>query len=105
GAGRALASARVTPVNRLGGPQGLPATTDSSGRFALLLPPAPVEYGLRVGDAPDGGAVFGGGPIPAFADSALGFATATSGTVVTDVDVGPLPAPATLSGTVLGLDG
>ena len=104
-AGVALAGARVTPVSRDGVSLGASATADASGRFQFLLPPPPVEYAVRIGDAPDGGVSFAGGPIPSFADDVLTMRTATSTASTIDLDVGALPAAATLSGTVADLYG
>jgi hypothetical protein len=103
--GQPLVGARVTPVDSGGVPVGAPATSDSSGQLTLFLPPPPIEYLLRVSDSPDGGATVGGGPIPSFDDSAFGVATATATSSAISLDLGKLPAPATLSGTVVDESG
>jgi Cys-rich repeat protein len=101
-AGQPLPYAHITPVSRQGDAVGALASSDAQGHFSLLLPPAPVEYGLRIsGDAPDGGlaAVSDAGPLPSFQDTGFGTATASTGAV--DLDVGALPAPAVLAGRVV----
>lgn len=103
--GAPLAGARVTPVDRSGVALGAAASADASGRFQLLLPPPPVEYAVRIGDATDGGASFAGGPIPSFAADALTLRTATATSSTIELDVGALPAPATLTGKVVDLGG
>src|SRR5207302_10175789 len=103
--GAALIGARVTPVTRAGVVEGSPATTDATGRFQLVLPAPPIEYALRVGDAPDGGASVAGGPIPAFSDDALGVRVAATASTTIDVDVGALPPPAPLTGRVIDSGG
>ncbi len=104
--GLAVAGARVTPVDSSGKAEGASATSDVTGAFTLLLPPPPVQYELRVGDALDGGSVVpGGGPLPSFDDAAFGLRTAglTSSALALDLDA--LPPPATLSGRVVDLSG
>ncbi len=100
-AGQPLAGARLTPVAQDGSAEGATVSSGSDGRFTLVLPPAPVEYFLRVGDAADGGVSAASGPMPSFADDAFGLRSAAQASTTGDVDLPTLPAPATLSGSVV----
>ena len=95
-----LAGARVTPVDRAGAALGSSTTTDAEGRFALVLPPPPVEYGLRIGEASEA-ATLAGGPIPSFRDDAFGFRLAGTAAAAADVALPALPPPGLLTGRVV----
>jgi hypothetical protein len=101
--GLPLPFARVVPVDGAGQLEGAATVSDASGHFNLVLPPAPVQYFLRIGDTPDAATQAPArGPLPAFADDAFGLRTALAGAANTlDVEVGPLPLPATLAGRVV----
>jgi len=102
--GTALAGARVTATDASGSPLSIAATTDPQGAFTLALPPGPPEYFLQIG--PDPTAASGTPAVPAFPPRGP-FFTAAPGLACpapfsgSCVDVGSLPDPATLTGTVL----
>jgi Carboxypeptidase regulatory-like domain len=92
--GSPLAGALVTAVDGSGQPLSAVARTDANGNFGLQLPPGPPVYFLNVG--PDPKAAATDPAVPAFplhgpfTASALGV-----------VDLGALPASATLAGKVV----
>jgi hypothetical protein len=89
-----LAGARVTAIDASGQPLSVATTTDSSGAFSLQLPPGPPSYFLQIG--PDEAAPATDPAIPSFP-----LQGPFTGTVPAIGDLGALPAPATLAGTVL----
>jgi hypothetical protein len=105
--GAPLAGARVAALDANGSPLSVPAITDAQGAFTLALPPPPVEYFLQVG--PDPSTPNASPAVPAFpargpfSSPAPGFAcSAPTGNCL---ELGALPAPATLSGTVVDSGG
>jgi hypothetical protein len=102
--GTALSGARVTATDASGSRLSVSATTDTQGAFALALPPGPPEYFLQIG--PDPTASSGTPAVPAFPPRGP-FFTATPGLSCPAapssncIDVGALPDPANLTGTVL----
>jgi hypothetical protein len=91
----ALAGARVAAVDASGQPLSVAATTDASGLFELQLPPGPPPYFLQIGPRPDAAAT--DTAVPSFPLQGPSTSTTPS------IDVGALPSPATLAGTVLDL--
>jgi len=89
-----LAGVRVTAIDASGQPLSVATTTDSSGAFSLQLPPGPPSYFLQIG--PDEAAPATDPAIPSF--PLQGPFTDTAPAIG---DLGALPAPATLAGTVL----
>jgi hypothetical protein len=96
--GLPLASASVTAVDSAGKPLSTPAVSDPAGAFTLLLPPGSPQFFLQVG--PVTNPAPSQPPVPAYTPRGP-----YSGTVVPPLDLGPLPAPATLSGTVVDARG
>jgi hypothetical protein len=102
--GSPLAGARVAAVDGKGSALSVPAITDAQGTFALELPPPPIEYFLQVG--PDPTAPSTSAAVPTFPargpfSSPSPGSTCPAPLVGDCLDLGALPAPATLSGKVL----
>lgn len=89
--GRPLAGARVTAVDNGGIALSTPTSTLADGSFALQLPPGPPTYSLQIGPGAPSDP-----PIPTFALQGP-FTSAPPAAF----DLGALPGPATLSGTVV----
>jgi len=87
-----LIGARVSAVDASGQPLSGFTTTDSAGAFGLQLPPGPPQYFLQIG--PDS-SITTDPAVPAFP------LQGPFSTPAPAPDVGPLPDPATLTGTVL----
>jgi hypothetical protein len=102
--GSPLAGARVAAVDANGSALSVPAVTDPQGAFTLELPPPPIEYFLQVG--PDPAAPGASAAVPTFPargpfSSPSPGSTCPSPLLGNCLDLGVLPAPATLSGRVL----
>jgi len=87
-----LSGARVAAVDPSGQPLSVAATTDAGGVFNLQLPPGPPPYSLQIGPNPEAAAT--DPAIPAFPLQGPFTGTAPA------IDVGALPASATLAGKV-----
>ena len=92
--GSPLPGALVTAVDGSGQPLSAAARTDANGNFGLQLPPGPPAYFLRIG--PDPKALATDPAVPAFP-----LQGPYTGTGLGVIDVGALPPPATLAGTVV----
>jgi hypothetical protein len=93
-AGAPLAGARVAAVDASGQPLSVATITSGSGQFSLLLPPGPPQYYLQIGPNPDAAA--SDPALPAF--PLQGPFTSAAPAIG---DLGLLPSPAALTGTVL----
>jgi len=89
-----LAGARVMAVDASGQALSVASTTDSAGAFGLQLPPGPPQYYLQIG--PNQAAAPSDPAVPAF--PLQGPFTTTAPPLG---DLGALPAPATLTGTIV----
>jgi hypothetical protein len=106
--GTVLAGARVAATDAGGSPLSVPAITDAQGAFTLALPPGSPQYFLQIG--PDPAAANASPAVPAFPPRGP-FSTGAPGVACPSapssncIDVGVLPDPATLRGTVVDIRG
>jgi hypothetical protein len=100
-----LAGARVTARDANGAAVSGSVVTDAQGSFTLELPPPPVSYLLQIG--PDPSAPSGSAAVPTFTPRGP-FSSPTPGVACSSgncIELGALPDPATLTGTVRDVRG